>query len=391
MPTSSSVSDPPERPVPFRESRLLRGLSAEVIQTALGSLEPMDLEPDVTLFSEGDPPDACYVLEYGAIRIQKRGGDGRIVTLGFMEPGDFFGELALVDGTPRSAEAQTAVPSRVLRIEEPAFRRLLDLAPLEITSAMADRSVARIRAANDNLLRQLEAGGRQRGLGEAVGTVAHNLRSPIATIHNAAELMETFLNSPSPDHAKIESMLAIILRTTHRSLETIEGILEQVREGNRFERGSVLPGELLTEVVEQVAGVVAGRHVELQVESNSEGLLHVERRELVAALENLVRNAVEALPEEGGIVRLSADQAPGGGVTFSVSDTGVGIPEKHLPRIFESGFTHGKREGTGIGLAHVKAVVERHGGTITIDSRLGHGTTVRLTIPTSGSGTLSDE
>lgn len=93
------------------------------------------------------------------------------------------------------------------------------------------------------------------------------------------------------------------------------------------------------------------------------GGVSVERAEIVAALANLVKNAIEALPAEGGDINVSV-ASEGKSVVFSVSDTGAGIRPELLPLLFEKDFTYGNDGGTGLGLAHVRTVAERHGGRV---------------------------
>ena len=108
---------------------------------------------------------------------------------------------------------------------------------------------------------------------------------------------------------------------------------------------------------------------------------------------NLVHNAVKFTPR-GGKIRVEA-KADEGGVSFSISDNGVGIDAKDLPLIFErfhqiDGFPTRAYRGMGIGLALAKAFVELHGGTIHVDSQPGGGTTFRIHLPriASGGGSL---
>jgi two-component system phosphate regulon sensor histidine kinase PhoR len=105
---------------------------------------------------------------------------------------------------------------------------------------------------------------------------------------------------------------------------------------------------------------------------------------LERALANLVDNAVKYTPE-GGTLRLSAF-ARGDSVVLEVADTGIGIPETDLPRIFERFYRVDKsrsREmgGTGLGLAIVKHVVQAHGGSVEVTSRVGQGSTFRIVLP----------
>jgi signal transduction histidine kinase len=95
---------------------------------------------------------------------------------------------------------------------------------------------------------------------------------------------------------------------------------------------------------------------------------------------NLVRNAVDAMPQ-GGILRLSVQQGADAQVVFQVSDTGVGIADDLMARLFEPFVTHGKSKGTGLGLAIAKSVVQAHRGTIAVRSKLGAGTTVEIALP----------
>jgi len=107
-------------------------------------------------------------------------------------------------------------------------------------------------------------------------------------------------------------------------------------------------------------------------------------RLLRQALLNLLSNAIKFTPAEGTVV-LAARQ-DGTAIVLEVSDTGIGIAEEDLPRIMEP-FVQGevarnrKFEGTGLGLALTKAMVEAHGGILEIESRVGLGTTVRIKLP----------
>ena len=85
-------------------------------------------------------------------------------------------------------------------------------------------------------------------------------------------------------------------------------------------------------------------------------------------------------PPKGGVLWLTTSHRDGT-VRFRIADTGTGIPADLLPRIFEPFVTLGKSKGTGLGLAIVKSVVESHGGTITVQSELGAGTTFEIIIP----------
>ena len=117
------------------------------------------------------------------------------------------------------------------------------------------------------------------------------------------------------------------------------------------------------------------------------GPVSADRDRLAQILINLVDNAIKYTPA-GGRVTVSARRIEDGRVEVAVADTGVGIPPTDLPRITERFYRVDKarsRElgGTGLGLAIVKHLVLAHGGALAIESPLGHGTVVRVTLPAS--------
>jgi len=95
---------------------------------------------------------------------------------------------------------------------------------------------------------------------------------------------------------------------------------------------------------------------------------------------NLITNAAQAIPEEGQILVRTWQEAEEIGI--EIADTGTGIPSDVLPRIFETFYTTKPRGvGTGLGLSIARDIIENHGGKITVDSQIGHGTTFRVKLP----------
>jgi two-component system sensor histidine kinase BaeS len=97
-------------------------------------------------------------------------------------------------------------------------------------------------------------------------------------------------------------------------------------------------------------------------------------------LDNLVANALRYTPS-GGRVSLSAQPGPERGVTLTVADTGAGIPPETLPHIFDRFYKSPDSRGTGLGLAIARNLVTAHGGTLTVESEVGRGTTMRVEVP----------
>lgn len=367
--------------VPLRENALFHKISPDLLDSVVLSLSVVGFDTGQTIFAEDDAPDYCYLVESGAVRITKTGLGGTQELLAVAQPGSFFGELALYDSAARSAHATAASPTRLGRLDRGAFERLGQVAPLELMATLAETSIARVRATNDLLVQGLADAGRLKAVGAELSTISHNLRSPLGTIRNAADMLSEWLERGGQDAGKMAAFVRIIQSTADKSLTQIDQLMARLRGEASIEPSQVSVGDLLRDLREQVTGLIDARGVRYEDEQTDYvGTVFVDRREWVSALANLVKNSVEALPPEGGEVKVTVKDEDGE-VIFAVEDSGRGIAPEKLPRFFDRGFTDGKEGGTGLGTAHARSVVEAHGGKADVHSDVGKGTRVRMRLP----------
>jgi signal transduction histidine kinase len=138
------------------------------------------------------------------------------------------------------------------------------------------------------------------------------------------------------------------------------------------------------ETVDLYADAADARGITLSAQAPPDLVLEADHNRLRQVLANLVDNAIKYTPQ-GGRVDLRAEAAAGGAVEIRVSDTGVGIPEDELPRIWDRLFRGDRsrsEKGLGLGLSLVKAIVEAHGGEVSATSTGDVGTTFTLRFPT---------
>lgn len=365
--------------VPYRENQFFRLIPADRIAEAAIDLPVVEWSAGRVIFEEGSREDCCYLVESGSVRISKAGAHGH-ETLGFVGPGSFFGEIALYHSSPRTARATAATDVRAAVLRGLAFARLQAAAPLEIATTMERAAVERLGRMNAHLVQQMEGSDAFREIGIGLSVIAHDMRSPLATIRSAAELMLEVLQREPLDVSQLRRLVDMVMRTSNRGLEGADELLAVLR-GERTQTVSLveLP-DLVADVTTQTASLFTRAGVEFTCNADATGSLHCERVELANALGNLLRNAAEALPPEGGRVAFEAhiidDNA-----RFTIADTGCGIPPELQGHVFERRFTHGKKGGTGLGLDQVRRIVERHGGHITLRSEPGQGTTFVMDIP----------
>jgi PAS domain S-box-containing protein len=217
---------------------------------------------------------------------------------------------------------------------------------------------------------------------DVLSVVAHDLRNPLGTI-----LMQTALlrrRGDEQDRPK-RKPAEVIERAATRMNRLIQDLLDVARmEGGRLsiEQGRVSARQVIADAIQAHEQLAAAAAVQLRVDAAAAlPELWADRSRLLQIFENLIGNAIK-FTEPGGRITLGA--VPGDGhVLFWVADTGAGIAEEHLPRLFERLWQASKagQQGAGLGLPIVKGIVEAHGGHIWVESKAGAGSTFFFTIP----------
>jgi signal transduction histidine kinase len=223
-----------------------------------------------------------------------------------------------------------------------------------------------------NQLQQLTA------LGYLTATLAHDLGTPLHSIAGMAQLLLERADWPPDVHRKLELIvqqtqrLNLVIKNIRRATRLPEPHMEALSIQNLFGETSALVEPLI-----QNTGV----SLTVRIEEGVPGL-YVDRHRTQTALFNLIQNALEVMPEGGGIV-LSAYPVPEkNAVAMSVRDEGPGIPRELQEKVFEPFFsTHADEGLRGLGLAIVQDIVKMHGGEIELKSRPGEGTEFILYFP----------
>lgn len=213
-------------------------------------------------------------------------------------------------------------------------------------------------------------------LGQMAAGVAHEIRNPLQTIQLELSRLRQARDLPAED---VETHARIALEETQRLQRAVTGFLKVARL-QRLAPAPLRPDELLIEVhhSQETEANLATLDLELALEAHLPVLVG-DREVLRSALQNLVSNAIQALPSRTGRVilhgRHEADT-----LIFAVEDTGPGIPPENREKVFDLYFTT-KEGGTGVGLALVRQAAEMHQGEVTLDSEPGRGTTVAIRLP----------
>ena len=257
----------------------------------------------------------------------------------------------------------------------------LALAGLGVGTVWLQRKYSVLSERHELAREALRRRDRLAAMGELSSTVAHEIRNPLNAIAMSAKrLRREFMDLAKvqdEDHLEADELLGVLEAETQRINQRVQQFLDFARPPRLAPRRIDL-GELVREVVEGSRAMAANQAVELDVNTSDTGEVYVDPEQIRQALDNIVRNAIEATPE-GGHVQLNTNRHSGG-YEIAVADSGCGIEPEDLPRLFDLYFTT-KPGGTGVGLAVTQQIVAAHGGTIEVESQMGQGTRMTIQLP----------
>ena len=231
---------------------------------------------------------------------------------------------------------------------------------------------------------QMIATERLASLGTLAAGVAHEINNPLAIIKESAGWMELLLKKEELADMPRKQDFELALSKIEKGIERAKRITLQLL-GFARKDDSVLAEvnlrELLEEAVQLVSREIVNKDVEIVQEiDGSASIIWSDPYQLRQVLINLLTNAIHATGS-GGKITITL-KSVGKEVALTVKDTGQGIPKENLKRIFEPFFsTKSPGQGTGLGLFVTRSIIEKLGGTIEVESQLGHGTSFQIKLP----------
>jgi len=320
-----------------------QGLVSEAIQRALDS-------------------DVPYELEFRAVR-----PDGAVVWL-------FTNAAVLRDGRR---------PVRMLGAT-------MDITERKRAEEALRQNEEKLREQAQELEQQLIMSGRLVSLGEVTASMAHEFNNPLGIIMGFVEDMLSSTGPADPNYRALQ----IIDEESKRCRQIVRDLMEYARP-----RSTEFCSTSITDAIEKTLELVENRlyKQKVTVEKTLEPDLpriQADSPQLEQVLVNLYLNAIDAMPE-GGKLRVEAKMAQSDGsapiVVITVADTGFGIAETDLAKIFQPFFTAKKRRGIGLGLPICQRIVKNHGGRIEVESQPGTGSKFKIYLPSEQSATTVSE
>jgi signal transduction histidine kinase/putative methionine-R-sulfoxide reductase with GAF domain len=249
-----------------------------------------------------------------------------------------------------------------------------DLKLLTLIAGHASRAIQFARAKEERINQD-----RLASIGQMLSGMLHDLKSPMTIVSGYVQLMAQTEEASSRE------------RYTEMILKQLDHMAAMTREVLQFARGEsnllvrkVYLHKFIAEVTEHLERELAGKNVKLEIDARFTGVAFFDELKLHRVIQNIARNAAQAMPD-GGTFRVLVD-ADADSLHFAFSDTGRGIPSELEGRMFQPFATSGKADGTGLGLAIVKKIIDEHGGKVSYESAAGRGTTFHVTLPLKREG-----
>ncbi len=270
------------------------------------------------------------------------------------------------------------IEKTTLRIAEGDFRPLPVMQTHDETQRVVEafnRMIAELEKRQDQLLQAKKLSS----LGTLTSGIAHQLNNPLNNISTSCQILLEELQQAEPEF--VHRMLSNIEQEVHRARDIVRGLLEF----SRIKEFCLVPTPLL-QVVERSVSLISSQMppgVEVIKDIPGDLSLNLDAQRMQQVFLNLIENAVHGIEAPPGQIKITAraglDQHS---VLIMVEDTGKGIPENVIGRVFDPFFTTKEvGVGTGLGLSIVYGIVQKHGGSVSVESKQGEGTRFTISLP----------
>lgn len=364
-------------------------LDESALRELAGLVRLKTYPPNELICKEGAYEDVFYLIVRGTVAITKHfeGTEERV--LRHSVAGDFFGEMALIQDEPRSANVRTTEATTVLEFDRDVFEHLMASSP-NLAWRMVRITFDRLRANDQTALSDLRDAYQtlarlDKTKLDFIEIAAHELRTPLTVIQGYADVLRNnplILAEPT-----LKEVVEGVIRGTARLHAIVNHMLDISKidtETLQVSRVPVLIQSVLAELKNHFAKALAERNLTLRVRQIGEvPFIEADPNLVYKIFYHLVINAIKYTPD-GGTITVTYWQTEveeiGEAVAVVVQDTGIGINPKHQKAIFEkfyqigqvalhsSGKTAFKGGGPGLGLALVKGAIEAHGGMVWVES-----------------------
>jgi len=354
---------------PFFKEAKVEDVSKLIEKVSESSFKANDI-----IFEEGSPSDGLYLMLKGTVVFNKLMPDGKQRTISYSSKGNFFGEVGIFTGAPRSLSAYAQTDVQIGKIHRKHLIEFIKNTPGPIEQILGS-IVNHLHHTTKHYVEDMLEQEKMMVVGNMVNTIIHDFKNPFTLISLGAQLIQA--------HHKDEKTARLcknIEAQVSRMVEMANEIIEFSKGKQSLKLADVDLADLIEKFRELNEPFFNADHINVVLQAEPV-TIQGEENKLLRVIQNLVGNAIDAFEDSrAGKVEVLVKEV-GTHAKITVADNGKGIPEQIRNSLFTPFVTHGKSGGTGLGTAIVKSIVEAHGGTIGFETGDGVGTTFTILLP----------
>ncbi|PKN72734.1 MAG: histidine kinase [Candidatus Cloacimonetes bacterium HGW-Cloacimonetes-3] len=356
---------------------IFNGLSEDVVNSFAKDLERINVSQGDAIISEHSWGDNLFFVCKGKVEISKglNNPETPFAQLSILEPGEFFGEMGIINDEPRSASVIALEDVELLVIPREVFTRITFSYPIVMFNLMRTIS-GRLRETNErfvDVMNQMLSKNRLMAIGLAASKIIHDIKTPLTVIVLTAQLIESIYPGSNEFTDSIVKQTKLVDQLVREVLDFAKGTetppLIQMIDLDVFFR----------EINEVYVSALKGRNINFIVENKIRDYVYFDEGKIRRVLINLIKNSSEAIPADGELKIVTGMSS--GWLQISVIDNGPGISAAIREDLFQPFISEGKPHGTGLGLAICKKLVQEHRGRLEYIPVEPHGSRFDIRIP----------
>lgn len=333
-------------------------------------------KPEEFIFKQGDAADGIYFVKEGLVRISAVVPHGDLRVLSRLGEGELFGEMAVFDNQPRSANATAEEATTVYFLGLDQVWKAFEQTP-KLSAAMVREISRRLRDFNQTYMREVLESERLALVGRFASSIVHDLKNPLNIIGISADM--ACMPSATPESRQVSKVR--IRKQVERISNMVNELLEFTQGAHtNFVLAQVNYDQFVTQLIDEIQPEAALKSVKVEYVNKPPSVpVRINPQRLSRVFHNLIGNATDAMPS-GGAVRISFRQE-GETLVTELQDSGKGIAPEIADRLFQAFATYGKANGTGLGLSICKKIVQDHKGQIYARNAPTGGAIFGFTLP----------
>jgi signal transduction histidine kinase len=350
-------------------------MDPDSVETLTRSAMVQKMPRGTIIFEESDLSDSIYLVLDGVIGFGKKVQNRGHIGISQSKAGEFFGEIGVLTNDRRSLRAVAKTDCVIACIPGASLVEYLRKMPSPVQGLMQS-IISHLQGTTAQFVDDRVHQEKMALIGNMTNTIVHDFKNPFCLISLSSQLLRQ-------RHREPESQK--LCQNIEKQVDRMVSMVTELAEFSKGEHSVVKSKITLKELFDEFRSLnhpyFASTNVTVHIDLPEATILGAKPK-LFRVLQNLMANAIEAFGEKQGEVKFTGSVIRSEGIVqIYMEDNAGGIPEPIRERFFEPFVSHGKKEGTGLGTAIVRSIIEAHGGSINFRTETGRGTIFTINLP----------